>query len=63
MLLDAGEGSWGSLVHMYGHKAAIDQVLHQDFPHFVTLKHNSAFGINITLHVLQDCMLACGRMR
>ncbi|KAL0053601.1 hypothetical protein WJX82_008144 [Trebouxia sp. C0006] len=26
VLLDAGEGSWGSLVRMYGHKAAFDQV-------------------------------------
>lgn len=26
LLLDAGEGAWGSLVRMYGHKAACDQV-------------------------------------
>ena len=33
VLLDAGEGSWGSLVRMYGHKAAFDQVLHREFLH------------------------------
>ncbi len=44
VLLDAGEGSWGSLVRMYGYKAAFDQVLHRELLHFVTLKSCPAFG-------------------
>ena len=49
VLLDAGEGSWGSLVRMYGHKAAFDQVLHRTCLHFVTLRSYTAFGIDFTL--------------
>jgi len=44
VLLDAGEGSWGSLVRMYGYKAAFDQVLHRELLHFVTLRSCPAFG-------------------
>jgi len=44
VLLDAGEGSWGSLVRMYGHKAAFDQVLHRCCLHLVTLRPCFAFN-------------------